>query len=76
VSTWKRTAPPAPNRSADPRDFEPPHHDAPSKADYRQVWLAVCRQELEEANGRRLEQRAQRRLDAAQQLSEDPWVSK
>lgn len=37
---------PRPNLSADPRDHQPPHHDPPSKPDYRAVWLAYCRQLL------------------------------
>jgi len=37
VTTWRRHSPPGPNLSADPADHQPPHHDPPSKADYRQV---------------------------------------
>jgi hypothetical protein len=58
MSTWSRDLPPTPDDLVDNDDGAPP-----SKADYRQVWLAYCRQQLDEANARRLEARNRRHLD-------------
>ena len=46
MSNWKPATGPRPNKSIDPLDQDPPHHDPPSKRDYAAVWIALMRQTL------------------------------
>lgn len=61
MTTWHRAQGPTPNLSADPLDHLPPHHDPPSKRDFNDAMLVVCRRVLDEARGRLLEDRNRRR---------------
>jgi hypothetical protein len=57
------------NRSIDPFDHNPtPSIEPPSKADYREVWLAWCRQQLDEAIAKRNTERNTRRRTTDQEI--------
>jgi hypothetical protein len=48
-------------KCVDPRDNVPPHHDPPAKADFTEVWLELCRQQLTEAKARGHDEAVQRK---------------